>query len=185
MAEETPMDPDNKREYRRINTVLPFQTRKVTNKNNCELHSRISSHDTVLHNFIPPKIENEELNMWLHMINAKLDYLINRDLPNNADSFSMNLQPVNISGSGMMTVMKEFQKGDLLEIKIALQSSPTKVIHLHGEVVRVEENPRQPGTKKVGVKFSDMDEAVRNEILTFDFKTYHERMKKKVANVSG
>jgi hypothetical protein len=172
---------DNKRNYSRINTALPFQARQITSDNRDELKCRVSRGDMVLDNSIPPEIEDESLNMWLNMINAKLDYLISRDPPQNEDSLFMTFEPLNVSGSGMMIkTTEEFQKGDILEIKMVLQSYPPKVLYLYGEVVRIEGNPLYPGVKNVGLNFLNINEEVRNEIIRFDFKKHRERLKKKV-----
>ncbi len=140
----------------------------------------------VLDNALPPDIEDENLNMWLNMINAKLNYLISRDPPQKEDSLFMTFEPLNVSGSGMMIgTTEEFQKGDILEIKMVLQSYPAQVLYLYGEVVRIKENPRHPGMKNVGLNFLNINEEVRNEIIRFDFKKHRERLKKKVAEKGG
>ena len=65
------MNPENKRNYSRINTVLPFQARQIKSDNRGELQCRVSRGDMVLDNFVPPEIEDEILNMWFNMINTK------------------------------------------------------------------------------------------------------------------
>ena len=176
------MNSKNKRNYPRINTVLPCMARKIESASRKELKCRVSRGDMILDNSVPPEVEDERLNAWLNMINTKLDYLISREPPEREDSLFMSFEPLNISGSGMMIeTVEKFQKGDILEIKMVLQSYPTKVLYLYGDVVRIEENPRNPGMKNVGLNFFNINEEVRNEIMNFDFKGHSGPVKDKVA----
>lgn len=168
----------NKRNYGRIDTALPFQARQIEVDNRSELQCRLSRRETVLDNAAPPEIEDERLNIWFNIINAKLDYLISRNPPQQADSVFMAFEPLNVSGSGMMIeTAEEYRKGDILEIKMVLQSYPAKVLYLYGEVVRIQDNPRHPDMKNVGLNFLNLTEEVRNEIMRFDFKKHRDRLK--------
>jgi hypothetical protein len=175
------LNAENKRKSPRINTILPYQARLVSQTDIEEQQCRVSKGDVVIDNFIPPDIEDERLNMWLHMINAKLDYLIGCDPPDREDSSFMAFEPLNFSVGGMMIeTAEEVQRGDILEIKIVLQSYPAKILNLYGEVVRIEENHLCSDVKKVGLNFLNMNEEVRNEIIKFDFKKHRQRLKKKL-----
>lgn len=165
------MNSRNKREYSRVNTALPCQARQIEGGNREELQCRVSRGDMILDKSLPPEVEDERLTAWLSMINTKLDYLISRDSPQRTDSLFMDFEPLNVSGSGMMIETAEkFQKGDILEIKMVLQSYPAKVLYLYGDVVRIEENSLHPEVIKVGLKFFNINEEVQNEIIHFDFK---------------
>jgi hypothetical protein len=171
----------NKRKYPRMNTLLPYQARLLSCAEGKELQCRVTKGEVVIDNFIPPDIKDERLNMWLHMINAKLDYLISCDPPDRDASLYMSFEPLNFSGSGMMIETAEVvRRGDILEIRIVLQSYPAKILHLYGEVVRIEENPLSPTVKKVGLNFLNVNEEVRNEITKFDFKEHRQRLKEKL-----
>jgi hypothetical protein len=172
---------DDKRKYPRMNTILPYEARLVPRADGKERQCRVSRGDVVIDNLVPQDVEDERLNMWLHMINAKLDYLISCDPPEQAASSFMAFEPLEVSGSGMMIEMAEgVQLGDTLEIRIVLQSYPAKILHLYGEVVRVDENPLRPDLKKVGLNFLNLNEEVRNEITKFDFKKHRQRLKEKL-----
>jgi c-di-GMP-binding flagellar brake protein YcgR len=97
--------------------------------------------------------------------------------PKKDDTVSMDFEPLDISGSGMSLAAKErFKKGDLLEIRVVLQTYPAKVLHLYGKVVRVEATPNKFGGYITGIQFVGLSETVRDEILKFDFKKHRERL---------
>ena len=97
--------------------------------------------------------------------------------PERGDFVSMKFEPLNISGSGMALVTQEpVNEGDVLEIRIVLQAYPAKILHLHGEVVHVHPMPGKAKRYSIGLKFLNITEDVRNEILKFDFRKHRERL---------
>jgi hypothetical protein len=174
------MKDKNKRSYPRATTLLPFQVRRLS-LNEFDgldhLDCRLSLGGIVIEDSPPPPTGDERLDLWLNMLNTKLDYLIRLNAPKQVDTVSMDFEPLNISGSGMSLVAKEqFKKGDILEIRMVLQTYPAKVLHLYGKVIRAEATPNKSGSYTTGIQFVGLNESVRDEILKFDFKKHRERL---------
>jgi hypothetical protein len=170
----------DKRKFRRVTTLMPFEVRRVDSKKQENCKCRISKDIIVLDDSTPPQVKDENLNSWLNMLNTKLDYLISLTAPKQNDSFFMAVEPLNISGNGMSLITKGgFDMGDLLEVKVVIQTYPAKILHLYGKVVRCEETPNRPGSYTLGIHFLDMNEEVRNEIVIFDFKKHKEKLVRK------
>jgi len=111
------------------------------------------------------------------MLNAKLDYLIRQASPKREDVVFMTFEPVNISGSGMSLMAHEsFNIGDILEIRMVLQTYPAKILYLYGDIVRTEATPQKAERYIVSVKFRGMNDDVRNEIMKFDFKQHRKTL---------
>jgi hypothetical protein len=171
------MKDKDQRSYPRTTTLLPFQVRRLPFHEYEGLDCRLAASDIVFENSPPPPVGDEKLAHWLNMVNAKLDYLMRQSAPKQEETVSIDFEPLNISGSGMSLAAKEqFGTGDLLEIRIVLQAYPSKVLHLYGKVVRVEETPNKSGSYITGIQFVGLSETVRDEILKFDFKKHRERL---------
>ena len=171
------MNDKNQRSYPRTTTLLPFQVRRLPFHEFEGLDCRLSVNNIVIEDSPPPPVGDERLAQWLNMVNAKLDYLMRLSAPNQEDTVSMDFEPLNISGGGMSLAAKEqFNEGDLLEIRIVLQTYPAKVLHLYGKVIRVEATPNKSGSYITGIQFVGLSETVRDEILKFDFKKHRERL---------
>jgi hypothetical protein len=160
-----------------MSTVMPLEIRRLPPAKREDRTCRISTDLIVIDDAPLPPVENELLNLWLNMINAKLDYLIRMAPSKKEVVVTVGVEPLNISGNGMSLATKEeFSIGDVLEIRIVLQTYPSKVLHLYGEVVRVDGAPDMSDTHILGIKFLGMSDAVRNEILKFDFKKHRQRL---------
>ena len=167
----------NKRAFPRMSTIMPFEVRRLPPTEVEGRICRISTDLIVIDDTPLPPVENERLNLWLNMINTKLNYLIRITPSTKEVVVSVGIEPLNISGNGMSLATKgEFSIGDVLEIRIILQTYPSKILHLCGEVVRVDKAPDIPDTYILGIKFLGMSDAVRNEILKFDFKKHRQRL---------
>ena len=165
------------RSYDRKSTLLPFQARRLLSSQSEGLECRLTEGGIVFEDILPPAVEDERLCKWLNMLNTKLDYLISLTVSEREGFVSMNFEPLNISAGGMGLIAQEsFEKGDILEIRMVLQTYPAKILQLYGEVVRVEPTPGKPKRYTIGVNFVHMDEHVRNEILKFDFKKHREKL---------
>jgi hypothetical protein len=171
------MTTNNQRTYPRANTLLPFTVRRLQPDESGELNCRVTTDIIFIDDFLPPPLKDELLNLWLNMLNAKLDYLIRQASPKREDVVFMTFEPVNISGSGMSLMAHEsFNIGDILEIRMVLQTYPAKILYLYGEMVRIEATPQKAESYTVSVKFRGMNDDVRNEILKFDFKKHRKKL---------
>jgi len=170
------MKNDNRRSHPRTTTFMPFQVCRMTPEEKDSLECRISTGSIVIEESTPPPVEDERLNQWLNMLNAKLDYLLSAPLKQKG-IVSMSFEPLNISGSGMSLITEEaFIRGEILEIKIVLQSYPAKILNLYGKVVRVTPTAGKPERFTTAVQFMNICDAVRDEILNFDFRKHGEKM---------
>jgi|SRR3990167_6019279 len=166
----------NKRSRPRANTMLPFTVR-LNPGDSGNLMSRLLKGALVITDTPLPQVDDERLNMWLNMINAKLDYLISHAFPRQENVEFMTFEPLSISAGGMNLITGEtFNIGDVLEIKMVIQVYPSKIIYLYGEVVRIENVRGETEKYIVAVKFLGMNEAVLKEITKFDFKKHRERL---------
>ena len=171
------MTTNNQRTYPRANTLLPFTVRRLQPDESGELNCWITTDIIVIDDSLPPPLKDERLNLWLNMLNAKLDFLIRQASPKQEDVVFMTFEPLNISGSGMSLMAREsFNIGDILEIRMVLQTYPSKILYLYGEMVRIEATPQKAESYTVSVKFRGMNDDVRNEILKFDFKKHRKKL---------
>ncbi|MCE5265105.1 MAG: PilZ domain-containing protein [Deltaproteobacteria bacterium] len=171
------MTAENQRSYPRANTLLPFAVRRLGPDESREPRCRIATDVIVIDDSRPPVLKDESLDRWLNMLNAKLDYLIRQAAPQREPVVFMTFEPVNISAGGMSLVADErFGIGDILEIRIVLETYPSKILYFYGELVRVEAAPRKSGGYTASLKFLGMDDDVRDEILKFDFKKHRKRL---------
>jgi hypothetical protein len=171
------MTTNNQRSYPRANTLLPFTVRRLRADESRELHCRVTTDVIVIDDFRPPALKDESLNLWLNMINTKLDFLIRQTSPKREEVVFMTFEPLNISGGGMSLIAHEpFSIGDILEIRMILQTYPSKILYLYGEMVRIEAVSEKSERYAASVKFLGMNENVRNEILKFDFKKNQKKL---------
>lgn len=161
----------NSRQYSRINTYMPFEVRLLSNDEQ-DLKSRISTDDIIIDSLQLPELENKKLQQWLTNINTKLDML----LSSQSEKFcEMNFKALNISASGMRFVSKErFEPGDMLEVKIVLHVNPHKILYLVAAVIRVEQISFKINNYNIAVKFLEMTEEIKSELLKYDFRRQKE-----------
>lgn len=171
------MKNDDHRSFARTNTLLPFRVRRLSSDECDNLDCRLILGGVVFEDAPPPAVADEHLCQWLNMLNTKLDYLISMTVPEREGFVSVKFEPLNISGSGMAMITQEpVNEGDVLEIRIVLQAYPAKILYLHGEVVHVDPVPGKSKRYNVGLKFLNITEDVRDEILKFDFRKHRERL---------
>ena len=128
-----------KREAVRIDVTIPLEVKKIKKEEVEKLTSRIVG-DMPLFSYVPLKdTVDEALNIWLKLINAKLDYLINL-LTREKEGFNnLPYEKVNISEKGMRFPYKEpLNIGDYVEIKTVLDIYQPLGFYLYGKVVRCE-----------------------------------------------
>jgi hypothetical protein len=171
------MTTKNQRTYPRANTLLPFTVRRLQPDESGKLNCRVTTDIIVIDDFVPPPLKDELLNQWLNMLNVKLNYLIRQASPKREAVVFMTFEPLNISGGGMSLMADEsFNIGDILEIRMVLQTYPAKILYLYGEIVRTEAASQKAERYIVSVKFRGMNEDVRNEIMKFDFKQHRKKL---------
>lgn len=166
-----------KREYFRVDDVLPVAVRKqsneaalksvVTPRANVEITGLELSDDK-----IHPKI----IKLLLEM-NNKLNILI-ESLSQRTEDKAQRLQnkKVNISASGMcFTVDEKVDTGDTIEVKMFLPTVPPVEVLTYGMVVRAKAIGNNQ--YEVAVHFHDMEESVRDEIIQYALNRQREAIK--------
>lgn len=163
---------NDKREYARVTAYLPFEVRLVTGEVRECLKPRISG-VAVLSDFTkPPEPEDKLLAQWLNLLNAKLDSIITSLSVEREGFSSLTFQTLTISGSGMgFTSRIKYNRGDLLEIKILLYMYPHIALYLYGDVVN--SNEENDGFS-IAVRFTEMSDDIRDEIIKFVFRRQRE-----------
>ncbi|NOY65270.1 MAG: PilZ domain-containing protein, partial [Nitrospirae bacterium] len=127
---------------------------------------------------LPLDIDTKEdtIMAMLQEINQKLDYLINHLIIKQEGIPVDECQEVNLSASGMrIEIEEEVDIGDIVEVKMVLPSFPPVAIQTFGEVVRVHKIERDGKVLyEVGLKFAEMTEEVREEIIQYTLKRQRE-----------
>ncbi|MEN2985654.1 MAG: PilZ domain-containing protein [Thermodesulfovibrionaceae bacterium] len=153
------------REFSRVNAWLPLGIRLLSEDEKNKVKSK-----TYGYIFMPlPKEEplDKILAQWLKVLNLKLDYLINLITKNQEGFSTLPVYEVNISGGGMsFNYDRDFNRGDILELKTVLESPEPVALCLYGEVVNCEKLDK---IYKVAVKFINIDEDIRDHIIKFVF----------------
>jgi len=165
---------DGKREYFRIDDVLPLIARK-TEKALPSLRSMVLpwAGTFMADEDMPDGEVNKQLwKMFLH-INAKLNLILERLNLEWEGLTEAEKKQVNISASGIrVTLNEKLDPGDLMEIKMLLPECPPVAVLVYGRVVRVRELNRDE--YEVAIQFSDMDDEVRDVIIQYALRRQRE-----------
>jgi hypothetical protein len=171
------MKTQNSRKYSRVNTYLPLETRLVSPEEQEDLNAHVSKVGIVIDAETPPEMKDKALGEWLNILNDKMDFIISVLSSAYGSISSIAFEPLNMSGNGMRIASnKSYDIGSVLEIKLVLSVQPYKILYLYGEVIRVD-----PTTNSfnIALKFVGMNDEVRNELLSFDFKKHGRILKTK------
>jgi hypothetical protein len=168
---------DNRREFSRVSAYVPFSYRVVSPADADYLKSR-TINDSFLTDFkTTPNVEDQLYGEWLRLINAKLDEII-RMLAMQREGFAMlPFKPISISGNGLSFFSKErHEKGEIIEARIVLTILNAVALFLYGEVVTIE---TADGGWQIAIRFINMDDLIRNEIIRFVFEREREVIREK------
>jgi len=114
-----------------------------------------------------PPLSDPALGEWLKAIMGKLDSLLHLFALDREGFSALPLQSINISGSGMSFVAPHpIPPGSRVEAQMVLTSGLMTPLYLVGEVVASE--PQGNGYR-IGMRFVNLDESIRNEIIRFVF----------------
>lgn len=168
---------ENRREFSRVSACVPFTYRVVPPADASYSRSRIVN-DSFLTDFTTmPNIDDQRYGEWLRLINAKLDEII-RMLALQREGFAtLPFQEISISGNGMSFFSREtHKKGAVVEVKVVLTILNAVALFLYGEVVTIE--PAEGGCR-IGIRFTNIDDMIRNEIIRFVFEREREMIREK------
>lgn len=165
------------REFSRVDARIPLDVRVVPAEERKDIHSRIAG-QTVMTEFQSlPDLEDRVLGDWLKMLNSKLDTLLNMLTFQREGLASLPFTPVNISAAGLGFISKQwYNKGDVLEMRMMLPMMPPVALYVYGDVVKVE---KQVNVYNIAVKFIEMDDEIKDEIVKFVFKRQREMLRDK------
>ncbi len=172
---------EERRAFFRVDDVIPVKIRRAGTSPKGS--SRFISPPLTIEGLDLPDEEAQEnpLVGLLKEINTKLDFLINTLMMKDEGLNCEERVPVNISATGMrFDFNEEVKVGDIMELKMVLPTYPPVAILTYGEVVRVKETRRDGELiYETAVKFREMTEEVREEIIQYTLKRQREVIKKR------
>lgn len=176
MREQSEEHSKNQREFCRVDAYLPFSFRILTPEEGHVLQCRgITTSASPYSSRSLQEIDDPALGEWIKFINAKLDSILYLLTLNQEGFSSLPLKPVNISGSGMSFISPEpIPPGTRVEVQLVLTSGLALPLYLIGEVVSGEQ---KGDGYRIGMRFVNIDEAIRKEIIRFVFTREREIMR--------
>lgn len=168
---------DDKREYSRVDAYIPIEYKLINIDHKDTVRCRMAGESVLAEFKSLPNPDDQLIAQWLLSINAKLDEII-RMMTLHRDGFNcLNIAKVNISGGGMSFHTGHcFSLGDVLELKVMLGMQTPLAFFLYGEVIDVTQLHSEYDTS---VRFINMDDYVRDEIIRFVFETEREILREK------
>ena len=165
------------REFSRVDAQIPLDVRLISVEEAKVAKSKISADTTIAHFKPPHDHEDRILTEWLKMLNDKLDAILMLLTFHREGFSSLPYRSVNISGGGMSFMWNQpYPKGSILELKMLLPIFPPVAMYVYGDVVSLE----QKGDEwLVAVKFVNIEEEIRDEIVKFVFKKQRELLREK------
>lgn len=167
----------NLREFSRVDAVIPIEVRLVPPEERHHIRSLVTGETSVPEFQLPPEVDDIVLAEWLKMLNAKLDVIMGTLAEQKEAMPLMSQKMVNISGGGLSIESSEnYNRGDILEMKMILPLTPASTLYIYGEVVDVRVKDNHYHT---AVKFIQIDDEVRDHVVRFVFKTQRDILRKK------
>ena len=168
---------EDKREYARVDVFIPIKYKKITDPEELKKPPRVFGDPSLL---FPKPLEypkDQVIADWLKYINSKLDLIINLLGVKKELEADYRYSWVNIGAGGISFETKEkFKEDEIIEIEMVLEGVIPTVIILKGTVSWCEETE---GGYRIGVKFIDLPERVREIIARFVFEKQREILSKK------
>lgn len=167
----------NRREFSRVSVLLPFGLRIISQEERDASQAKLFGEAIYSELSTLPEIGDAHLSVWMKAINAKLDAVMRMIALYQGGFQSLPLKAVTIGAGGMDFLSKtDIPVGSALEIKIILFSLPPVAVQLYGEVLSSGE---KNGQFRIALKFLDMDEQIRKEIVRFVFEKEREILRAK------
>lgn len=176
MVESTEVVP-NRRQYARVDAYIPLEYRLVNEKEHRLVKSRMSGEVTLANfNLISP-VENHPQMECLNLLNKKIDTIIQMMALQCERFHSLPFKFVSLSGNGMKFSSRQyFSLGDVLEFNMTLTPYQPAAIYVYGEVIRVG---RQTNGYCINVRFTAIDDVIRDKIVRFIFETEREMLRER------
>lgn len=168
-----------RREYSRVDIYVPFEFRAIAPEEREHIRARVSGNAPGVElRPLPDLGEHDQIfSEWLKMLSAKLDTIIRLITLQKEGYFGLTPKAVNISGGGLsFSAPQGIALGEILEIKMMLTLQQPIAIALYGEVVK---SVAHESGHIIAVRYVQMDEAVRDEIIRFVFEREREIIREK------
>jgi c-di-GMP-binding flagellar brake protein YcgR len=165
------------REYSRVDAYLPLQVRVVRAEEREEVRSR-SSNECMGSLFQPlPDLDDRVLSECMRIINSKLDAILNVMSIQTEGVPALRATKVNISGNGLSFESEDLYNTDqMLELRVILPYPGEAVLYIYGDVVRIEQDVQDKSI--VSVRFTVIDEDIREKIVKYVFEKQREIIRK-------
>jgi hypothetical protein len=163
-----------RRDYFRVCDVLPLVVRKVSGDRSLKKSRLVAGYGSgPSEPAVPDETISPQVWRMLVDISAKLDALMEKQYLESAGLTHAENIPVSISASGIKFILHEpAGVGDIIEVKMSLPLYPPVGVITFGEVVRA--TPIDQHSSEVAVKFINMDDDVRDEIIQYTLKRQRE-----------
>lgn len=170
-------DTENRREFSRVDAFVCLQTSLVPEGLRPKLRSWVSAELGLPQLQSLPELEDKAIFEAMNIINSKLDMIINILNSRDKDLPCIKTMQVNISGSGLsFDSQDDYEMGDVLELKIVFPETPDMMICVYGQVVKIG-NGESEG-RRISVRFSVIDEEIRDRIVKYVFDKQREMIRK-------
>jgi c-di-GMP-binding flagellar brake protein YcgR len=171
------MPDTERREYSRVDAFISLQARVVPGDENGALRSTASAGPAMYSFQSLPDLEENALSESIRIINSKLDAVLRLLTLHDKDVYSLQTMLVNISGSGISFDSEdEHEIGQLIELKMIFPETPDVMLCVYGEVVKCEN--RECNNFKTCIRFTIIDEEIRNKIIKYVFDKQREMIRK-------
>lgn len=162
------------REYSRVEAYIPFECRMVSPEEKVHIYSEIAGNIASAElSSVPEKTEYDPVfGEWALILNSKLDTIIRLMTLQGEGFLGLPFKCINISGGGMKFLLQqEIPIGEILEIKTMLAKRQSIALRIYGEVVKCEQ---AESGYMISIRYVQMDDAVRDEIIHFVFERERE-----------
>lgn len=168
---------DNRREFCRVDANLPFSYRILDG----EEAKAVPCRSLTFFGSIPPsslpELDNHALGEWLKVISSKLDEVIKLLTLNQTGFTTLPFRAINISASGLCFKTKDpIPRGTIVEAQLILTGTVPVPLYLIGEVVVSD---KEDMGYRTAMRFINIDEPIRNEIIRFVFAREREILREK------
>jgi hypothetical protein len=159
------------KEFSKVDAYIPLSVRVLPETEKNKVKARLAGDLSFIATKPTEEPSDKALAEWLKIINQKLDFLISIITMEQQGFAGLQLHKVNISGGGMSFLSNQsYNQGEILELKMVIENPAPLALYLYGEVINCEKMEKEI---KVAVKFVNIEEDVRDQIVKFVF--YRER----------
>lgn len=165
------------REFSRVDAYIPLGIRVISATERNRVKARLSGDITFITTKPAEEPADRALAEWLKIINQKIDFLISLITMEQQGFSSLPLNKVDISGGGMSFISDyPYEQGDMLELKMVIENPAPLALYVYGEVIHCESID---SGFRVRVKFVNIDEDVRDQIVKFVFHRQRQILRQK------